>query len=412
MRKVGLIILLFSIIILWNAYAYFKEIKNNDNNIIYFNIEKNISSNSATVSNSLILDLKHFCDSIYSFRNYNKIFNGALVIAYKDSIIFQRCEGYRDYKTKIPVDNQSFFELASASKPITATAILLAYEKKYLSIYDSVSKFIPDFPYPDVTIFHLLTHRSGLPEYFYFCDHYISDKKKYISNSDVIQTMIKNKIYPYYKPNKRFKYCNTNYVLLASIIEISSGKNFKDFVRREIFEKIGENEIYFFDELQCDSIKIKKTTGYYRNGKEYVPLYLNGVYGDKGIYLTPIGLYKFLRALDKGELISDSLKYLAWNENYNEIKNKHTYALGWRIYFDNNRKIVYHTGKWNGFKSLAVILPEIEIYAVFLSNNYRSYGFLVEDFSILADFINQYKILNRVLYNEDYNLNGNNFKSF
>lgn len=383
MRIIVIILITIGVLFFFNTPSL--VINASKNNFDSANEEIQSKNEELNISyHRIFSEFKEICDSFFQKRLMSRNFNGALLIGYKDSVVFESYRGYANFQKKEIINKETLFELASASKPITATAILILYEKGALSIYDSVKKFFPEFPYPDITIFHLLTHRSGLPEYFYLFDNYLSDKKRYLNNPYFIEFFNKNKFPTYSKPNQKFKYCNTNYALLASIVEKVTEKNFKVFIKEEIFSKIGTDKICFFDEVIQDTFP-KKIMGYYRNWREYVPLYLNGIYGDKGIYLTAKDMFKFLRALDKGLLISDSLKHLAWNENFNEIKNCHSYGLGWRIYYYGSDKIIYHTGKWNGFKSLAIIFPGYETYAVFLSNNYRSHGFGVEDFYYLLN---------------------------
>src|ERR1019366_2019428 len=111
------------------------------------------------------------------------------------------------------------FQLASVSKNFTATAILWCIEHKLLSIDDTLQKFFPKLPYKNIRVQDLLDHRSGLPNYLYFCRPGVVDQSKYLTNQNIIDVMIRTKPPIDAKPNKKFEYCNTNYVLLATIVE-------------------------------------------------------------------------------------------------------------------------------------------------------------------------------------------------
>src|SRR5690606_1366306 len=106
------------------------------------------------------------------------------------------------------------FELASVSKPLTATGVLKLLEAGKIKLEQTVDEFFPDFPYPNITIKLLLTHRSGLTNYLYFTDQkeIWPDKRKGMSNAAVMDLLAKHKPDKYANPDVRFFYNNTNYM--------------------------------------------------------------------------------------------------------------------------------------------------------------------------------------------------------
>ena len=92
-------------------------------------------------------------------------FNGNILVAENGEIIFQKSYGYSDFDTKRMLNDTSVFELASVSKQFTATGILLLMDKGKLKLTDSLRQYFPELPYSNITIYHLLTHTSGLPDY-------------------------------------------------------------------------------------------------------------------------------------------------------------------------------------------------------------------------------------------------------
>jgi CubicO group peptidase (beta-lactamase class C family) len=97
-------------------------------------------------------------------------FNGSILVAKNGEIVFEDYHGSANLRTKEPIDSTTTFHVASVSKTFTATVILKLMEEGKLSINDRVDKYLPSFPYPNITIEHLLNHRSGLPKYDHFME--------------------------------------------------------------------------------------------------------------------------------------------------------------------------------------------------------------------------------------------------
>src|ERR1043165_962880 len=169
--------------------------------------------------------------------------NACVSVARLGQIFFENAYGYAEIAKKTPLTLQSAFQLASVSKTITAGAILLLKDQGKLELSDNVQKYIPDFPYNGITIKLLLCHRSGLSNYIYFGEPYCDANNCYngktFDNNAVLEIMKTEKPAPYAAPDKKFEYCNTNYALLASIVEKVSGQDFADFMEQNIFKPLG-----------------------------------------------------------------------------------------------------------------------------------------------------------------------------
>jgi CubicO group peptidase (beta-lactamase class C family) len=127
--------------------------------------EKYSHINIENYSKDELASITYKLDSFYTKR-VEKGFSGQVLVGYKGNIFYERYFGYADKERERLIDANSPSQLASTSKPITAIAVAQLKEKGVLNFDDSVTKFIPLFPYPTITIRNLLTHRSGLPEYF------------------------------------------------------------------------------------------------------------------------------------------------------------------------------------------------------------------------------------------------------
>ena len=164
---------------------------------------------------------QHFFDSLFAHG-----FNGGLVVAHNGVVVYERYSGFKDpHKRADSVTAHTAFHLASVSKTFTAMAILKLWEEGKLDIHDDISKYLNAFP-PGITIKNLLSQRSGLRNYVHFMDQSGWDKRKYLTNNDLLQYIINHHAEIEYTPaGHHFEYSNTNYAFLALIIEKSLRRN-------------------------------------------------------------------------------------------------------------------------------------------------------------------------------------------
>ncbi|MCK5457323.1 MAG: beta-lactamase family protein [Melioribacteraceae bacterium] len=312
-------------------------------------------------------------DSFFSKRNKRGLFNGNVLFSIHDTIIYEKSFGLADIKKKDSLDINSSFQLASVSKVFTAYAIMLLKQRGELSYSDSLRKFFPEFPYRNITIHQLLIHRSGLSNYMYFSDKFWrSSKNLTIDNSDVIDLIIEHEPKPYYWPGRRYNYNNTNYALLASIIEKVSSKSYSEFMKDEIFTPLEMNDSYIYDK-NVDSINFSKVKGYVSWRRRADNTYLNGVVGDKGVYSSVGDLNKFSRALLEGTLVNLDELENAYQLGHKELYDHDNYGYGWRInMLPDSTKIVYHTGWWKGFRSYFIRSLVDEKTIIVLTNKSKS----------------------------------------
>lgn len=299
-------------------------------------------------------------------------FNGNVLVAKKGKIIYQNAIGWADHLHRDSLKINSVFELASVSKPFTATAILLLIEEGKLKLSQDVREFYPDFPYEGITIKMLLTHRSGMMNYVYFTDNIWKsekrDERKGITNQDVMGLIAKYKPNPYAKPNSRFHYNNSNYMVLAAIIEKVTGKSYALFMKDRIFNPAGMKNTAVYSKAVYDKIPVD-VVGHDRNWRRSVAQnFLDGPVGDKGIYSTIHDLFLFDRAMRNNILIKKQTQDSAYApSNFNE-KGYFNYGYGWRIFEDDGYKVVYHTGWWHGFRHIYVRDLKKDITVILLSN--------------------------------------------
>ena len=302
-------------------------------------------------------------------------FNGTVLFAEKGEVVFSKAYGYANLKTKDSLTMSSAFQLASVSKPITALAVLVLKDDGKLSVDDSVQKYIPELPYSGITIRHLLTHRSGLPNYMYFAEEDWYNKDIPLKNRDVIDLMVKNQYKPYYLPDRRYNYSNTNYALLAYIVEQVSGMKFEDFVRKRIFIPCGMRDASIYNK-NMSAVNTNPVVGYISRTGEAENTFMNGVVGDKGVYCSAFDLLMLDQALYAGKPVSQATLHEAFTPHHKDLRINDNYGLGWRLDFTEPwNKVIYHTGWWKGFRTYFIRETGEQRTIIVLCNTMRASRF-------------------------------------
>lgn len=148
--------------------------------------------------------------------------NGAWLYAENGEIVSKGALGFRDPEDKQPLTEDSIFQLASVTKQFTAAAVMLARRQGLLDLDDEITKYFPEIPYPGVTVRHLLTHTSGIPDYFDDADWFIKiwkEEKRVPGNDEILRFLCETKAKPYFAPGEGLEYSNTGYNLLALLVE-------------------------------------------------------------------------------------------------------------------------------------------------------------------------------------------------
>ena len=296
-------------------------------------------------------------------------FNGGMIVAKGGNIIFEKYKGFVNIDGKDSINASTSLHIASVSKTFTAMAVLKLQEMGKINIEDSVTHFFPDFNYPGVTIKTLLNHRSGLPNYLYFMEDAGWNKDSSIENKDVLQWLIlkKGMLKNIASPNKRFTYCNTNFALLALIIEKVSGQTYPHFMQENIFDPLGMKNT--FVHFKGDN-KIRSKSFDWR-GREIPDNFLDDVYGDKNIYSTPRDLLIWDRALSDTVFLTAKSLELAYTPYSNEKPGIKNYGLGWRMNnYEDGKKIIFHNGWWHGNNAAFIRVLKDDATIILISNRY------------------------------------------
>ncbi|MNS41307.1 Penicillin-binding protein 4* [compost metagenome] len=235
---------------------------------------------------------------------------------------------------------------------------------------DSVQKFIPDFPYHGIDIKMLLSHRSGLPYYAYAFDDSVRRVKTPPDNNQILKWFAQSRPKPYNVPGRSFAYNNSNYMVLASIVERVTGMPFDQYLKMAIFDPLGMKNTFLFT-TKNDSINVNRTFGYEGRRKVSVDYY-DSVIGDKGIYSTVEDLFRWYKGLNSDCLISKKTIKEAWEPRSFERKGIKNYGYGFRMILrdvdSKHPKYVYHNGWWKGYSTLFWFNPKEDYVVIILGN--------------------------------------------
>jgi CubicO group peptidase (beta-lactamase class C family) len=315
---------------------------------------------------------------VFYRRNWpNNSMNGGFLVAQNGQVIYEKYEGYANFRDKTYITSNTPIHIASVSKVITATAILKLVNAKRIGLDDLVTLYLKEFPYPKVTVRMLLNHRSGMRSYAYFTDRdkSIWDRHNTLTNQDILTIMATKNIGLEQRTGTRFAYCNTNYAMLALIIEKVTKLSYGEAMNQMIFKPLGMTNTFV---LNFDKDKKNVAPSYKGNRIEIGIDYLDKIYGDKNIYSTPRDLLKLDRARNSPAFLEPELLKQVYVGYSNEHPGTKNYGLGLRmVNWPNGKNFYFHNGWWHGFTSSYITLKDENATVIALSNKYTKSTYAV-----------------------------------
>lgn len=300
-------------------------------------------------------------------------FNGTVLYAENGKIVYKKAFGVSDFRTNQPLSTNASFNLASVSKQFIAVCVMMLQEQGKLQVDDTINTYFSELPYQNITIRNLLTHTSGIPEYF---DIYTQHRNPLdtLTNEMLLQLFVTYKPELEFVPGSTWSYCNTNYALLALLIERISKQSLHDFVEKNITKPLGlkntyvyhvlmpskpENYVYGFADINGE----KKLNDVY---------HMDGVVGDGNIYSSVEDLFTWEQSFYTEKL----LKQKSIKEIFSPVKLNndeiYPYGFGWGIEKDNAS--YSHTGGWVGFSNVICRDVENNRTLIVLSSNSNTTG--------------------------------------
>ncbi len=297
---------------------------------------------------------------------------GGFLIAKGDDILYEGYRGFAQDNNQEPITQTTPLHVASISKSITAMAVMKLVEAGKIKLDDQLTKYFPKFPYQGITVKSLLTQRSGLPKYEYFVEKIEPQpaelSKKFLTNQDILNIMIRYRPEVSRAPETGFMYCNTNFAMLALLIEKVTRTPFPAAMDQMVFKPLKMKNSFVFQEKDTASA----SKSFYNRGPRVYPYdRLDLIYGDKNVYTTPRDLLNFSRAMYADNFLRADLKQMIFEPYSNEKPGVNNYGIGFRMkVYDNGTKLTYHTGWWHGTNSVFAHLLGSNVTIVAIGNKF------------------------------------------
>jgi CubicO group peptidase (beta-lactamase class C family) len=289
-------------------------------------------------------------------------FSGSILVARDGKILFSQGYGMANLEHDVPNTPHTKFRLGSITKQFTSMAIMILQERGKLNVQDKVKKYLPDAPkaWDEITIHHLLSHTSGIPNYTALPD-FLKTLPVRVTLKELI-AKFKDKPLDF-KPGEKFNYSNSGYVVLGQIIETASGQNYSSFLKESIFDPLRMNDTGYDN---ATAIIKHRASGYTRRlgivltNCDYVDMSIPHAAGS--LYSTVEDIFKWDQALSAHKLVSTK----SYEAMFTPVKDN--YGYGWMIdkHFDLAR--YEHGGGIMGFVTIIERYPDEKLLVVALSN--------------------------------------------
>lgn len=296
-------------------------------------------------------------------------FSGSALVAYKGRVLFSGGYGLANREEGIPAGARTRYRLASVTKPLTSLGVLRLVAAGKLSLDASVCDYLDNCPpaWGPVRIVDLLSQTSGLANFTDFAEFPTFEQRP--ATPDEVLARFRD-LPLGFAPGTVYQYTNSNYVVLARVIERVSGQSYESYMRQELFAPLGMDDTGLDP---GDFGPLGGTRGY-SGGALDIPLDVSNLYGAGDLYSTVEDLLKLATALDEGRVIPADLAA----RMVTPVQGQ--YALGWMIGQRGPYRLVYHPGSMSGAATWFGRFPDAGVTIVVLSNDYYANVFAVADF--------------------------------
>jgi CubicO group peptidase (beta-lactamase class C family) len=301
-------------------------------------------------------------DRYLAKEKHRRTFNGAALVVRRGEVLLNKAYGMENIEEQRQNDTTTLFRIGSLSKAFTSTAILMLQEQNKLRLSDTVSKYLPAYPNGGkITIEQLLSHTAGVFEYL--------QVKEITELADDAPPIDLDKLISHFsekgltiRPGEKFAYSNSNYILLAAIVEKITGEKFEGVVRRLILDPL-QMKNTGFDFIGAD--QSQKATGYLAMATARSVADFDSTYapGCGSMYSTTGDIYLFYQAIRNNTLMREESKQDAFT------KRKGDYGLGWFNERKQQRTCISHAGGVPGFVANLQFYPGEDLCVIVLSND-------------------------------------------
>jgi CubicO group peptidase (beta-lactamase class C family) len=277
-------------------------------------------------------------DQILNFLVERESFTGAVLVARNGEVLLSQGYGLADRDKNLPNTPQTKYRLASITKQFTAIAILMLQAQNKLKVQDPICRYVPECPalWQDITIHHLLTHTSGIPDFTDFPDYETTKA----TPASPLQTIARFKDGPLdFKPGEKWSYSNSGYIVLGYIIEQASGQSYEAFLQQNIFEPVQMKNTGYDD---IDGSLATGYTGFYDHWEKADYTDMTIPYAAAGLYSTIEDLYRWDQVLYSEQLMSRELLHLMFTPQVKIPAGDLSYGYGWFVGKMNNHQAAGH----------------------------------------------------------------------
>jgi CubicO group peptidase (beta-lactamase class C family) len=290
-------------------------------------------------------------------------FSGTVLVARSGQVVFRQSYGMASYELHVPNSNETRYHIASVSKPFTATAILQLQEQGRLNLSDPVSHYVPDFPNGDrITLGNLLTHTSGIPDI-----NQLEDYDTFARSPHTIEQLVaKFAGLPLeFQPGTNQRYSNSNYNLLALVLEKVTDGSYGDYIRKHILEPAGMQNSG--SDRDASRVIPLLAPGYVPAGmadyEKAAYLDWSNKMGNGSLYSTVDDLYRFDRALKTDTLLKGATRQKYYVEGPGN-------RYGWYMLKRLGHRVMAAKGHSPGFTAELDRYPDDDVTIILLSNSY------------------------------------------
>lgn len=320
-------------------------------------------------------------DALFTARYSADTPGGAVLLLKGDSVLFDKGYGLADLETGARIDGNTFFNIASVSKQFTAVAILQLADQGKISLEDPVKKYFPEFKgdfFNRVTIRHLLSHSSGIP------DERPREDRNFVLTATDMQSLeyMKELDHLNFEPGTAYEYMNPTFQLMFAIIEKVTGKTFEQYMKECVFTPAGMDETVYFEagrEIpRMSHGYITEDDGQTFREYDYGEESFFATKADGGIYTSTHEFANWEKALRSNAVLPEALREEAHSavttvtgSPYSSYQNRPytSYGYGWFIEEKPDMpKKVYHTGDNGGFQIYAGRFPEKNLLCLVFEN--------------------------------------------
>ena len=310
-------------------------------------------------------------DDLFAPFNADSVPGASVLVVQDGRVALANAYGMADLENGVPAATGTNYRLASLTKQFTATAVLLLVRDGKLALDTSLTEVLPEFPDygRSITLRHLLTHTSGVPDY----EPFVSDTQSWqVKDSDVLDILMRTDGTDF-PPGSTYNYSNSGYALLALVVERASGQSFADVLHDRIFEPLGMVGTVAFEEDV--STVPNRAFGYTIADRQITRTDqspTSAVLGDGGVYASVEDLAKWDDALARG-LVLDSAE---WREATTPARltdgSETEYGFGWFVDSYRGRPRHRHGGDTRGFNNVIMRFPDDGVTIVVLTNRDQS----------------------------------------